>query len=298
MKGSWIKFLYAGLLLQSLSLSAACADISIVDDTGRTVRLDAPAQRIVTLAPFLAELVFDAGAGERLVGVSMASDYPAEVMSLPQVGGAGGVDVERILQLQPDLVLAWRSGNARAVMTQLEQAGIRVYYSEPRSLESIAQTLQRIGQLAGTSQAATMAVSAFDTRLSLLRRRYKEHSPVSVFYQVWDVPLMTINGEHIISDVLTLCGGVNVYGGQRALVPRIDTESVFAENPQVILASNDGPAGERVLDRWRRWPQLSAVRNNHLYTVPGDRLVRHTPRILDGVEQVCEILQKVRDRQL
>ena len=283
--------LYLLVLLMPVQVHA---EISITDDAGRPVQLAQPAQRIVTLAPYLAELVFAAGAGERLVGVSAASDYPAEVTLLPRLGGPGALDVERVLSLKPDLVLAWQSGNTPATLVQLQQAGIPVYLSEPRSLVAIAQTLQRIGLLAGTPHAASDAVSAFKARLVQLRERYAGRVPVTVFYQVWDKPLMTINGEHIISDAMALCGGRNVYADLRSLVPRIDIESIFVTDPQVMLAAVDGPAGKRALDSWRRWPQLGAVRNNHLYTIPGDRLVRHTPRILDGVEQICELLERVR----
>ena len=290
----------SGIAIISLLLAiyilpgASLAETRVIDDTGQVLELERPARRIVSLAPHLAELLFNAGAGEYVVGVSGFSDYPPAARAITRIGSGAGLDLERIVALQPDLVLAWQSGNPAGQVERLRELGLRVFYSEPRVLEDIGETLARLGELAGTQPQAQQAVDSFTRRLSMLRQRHAGKAPVSVFYQAWDRPLMTVNDAHIISDVIRLCGGVNVFAGLDALAPQVGIESVLQRDPQVIIAAADGPGSGDVLADWRRWPTLSAVRNDHLYTIPADLLVRHTPRILDGAEHVCGILDEVR----
>ncbi|MGB5259820.1 MAG: cobalamin-binding protein [Gammaproteobacteria bacterium] len=270
----------------------------MTDDAGRTVILDAPARRIVSLAPNLTELLFAAGAGDAVVGVSGFSDFPPAARSIERIGTATGLDLERIVALQPDLVVAWRSGNPADQVERLRGLGLTVFVSEPRTLEDIGTTLPRLGVLAATSEQAQSAMHAYRQRLAALRRHHAGKSPVNVFYQVWDRPLMTVNGEHIISDVMRLCGGRNVFADLTQLAPQVGIESVLQRNPQVIITAVASDGHAEVLDDWQRWSGVSAVRNGHLYTIPGDLLVRHTPRILDGAEQLCVMLDQVRAQGL
>lgn len=287
----------SGLLLLSIFLlpCTASADIRITDDTGRVLEFEHPARRIVSLAPHLTELLFAAGAGEYVVGVSSFSDYPPAARVITRIGSGASIDLEKIVALKPDLVLAWQSGNPAGQVARLRGLGLRVFYSEPRVLEDIGSTLARLGELAATRSRAQAAIDSFTRRLSALRQRQVDKMPVSVFYQAWDRPLMTVNDDHIISDVIRLCGGVNVFAGLDALAPQVGTESVLQRDPQVIIAAEGGPGSGDVLADWQRWSTLSAVRNGHLYTVHADLLVRHTPRILDGAQRVCEILDQVRN---
>lgn len=267
----------------------------VTDDSGRQVVLDGPAQRIVSLAPHLTELLFDAGAGDRVVGVSEYSDYPAAARSLPRVGGGGGLDLERILALRPDLVVAWQSGNPAFQVQRLRELGFAVFVSEPRELAAIPQTLERLAQLAGTEATARVAVASFQRRLDGLRARYRDRAPVSVFYQVWDRPLMTVNDRHLISDVIRLCGGRNVFAGLPLLAPQIGIEAVLQRDPQAVIVAAGADEAGRLLAPWLRWRQLAAVSHAHLYGIERDLLVRQTPRILDGAEQLCRILDTVRE---
>jgi len=189
----WLIFVCGALLMPM-----AQANVSVTDDTGREVRLAQPAQRIVSLAPHITELLFSAGAGGRIVGVVEYSDYPPAAKKLPRVGAYNAVDMERILALRPDLVIAWASGNPPALIEQLRSLGLTVFLSEPRSLEDVASNLERFGQLAGTQTTAQAAADEFRRRLQALRVRYSDRKPVSVFYQIWHRPLMTVNGEHLI----------------------------------------------------------------------------------------------------
>lgn len=282
--------LWLGLLAPALGLSA----LSVQDDLGREVVLAAPAERIVSLAPHVTELLFAAGAGDAVVAVVSFSNYPPQAVELPQVGGYQDLDLEAILALRPDLIVAWKSGNTDAQVERLVDLGMPVFFSEPRSLEHIPTNLERLGRLAGSEAAAAKAARTFRVEYAELRAAYAQAEPVTVFYQIWYQPLMTINGEHLISDVIRLCGGRNVFAELFGLAPQVGVESVLAHDPQAIVAS--GMAYERPewVDQWRDWPQLEAVQGNHLYFVPPDLIQRHTPRILQGARILCEQLQRVR----
>ena len=288
-------FLILVLLLVQWSMVPAQAAITVTDDAGRQVQLEQPARRIVSLAPYLSELLFAAGAGNAVVGVSEFSDYPAEAALVSRIGGGAGLDLEAILALQPDLVVAWQSGNPVNQVEQLRALGLTVFLSEPRQLRDVPDTLLRLGQLAGTEPVARTTADRFATRYLRLKQRYAQRPAVSVFYQIWGQPLMTLNGEHLYSDVLRLCGGRNVFAELPALAPQVDIEAVLAADPEVIIvAVDDGDSP--LLATWQRWPSLSAVENGHVHAIARDRLVRHTPRILEGAEELCMILEEVRKK--
>lgn len=281
------------MLLLWLLVLPAWAEISVTDDAGQAVILASPAQRIISLAPYITELLFAAGAGQAIVGVTEFSDYPEAARSLAQVGGGSGLDLEAIIALQPDLVVAWQSGNPRGQVERLQSLGITVFLSEPRRLQDVPDTLRRLGQLAGTASAAAARADHFRHRYTELHDNYAARPKVSVFYQIWDQPLMTLNGEHLFSDVLRLCGGENVFGALPALAPQIDLEAVLLADPDVIVvAADDGDSP--LVSAWQRWPELSAVKHGHVYAIQRDQLVRHSPRILDGAERLCKLLDEVR----
>ena len=281
------------IILLWMLLLPAWADISVTDDAGQPVVLDKSAQRIISLAPYITELLFAAGAGEAIVAVTAFSDYPEAAQSLTQVGDGGGLDLEAIIALQPDLVVAWQSGNPRGQVARLQSLGITVFFSEPRQLEDVPATLRRLGRLAGTESVAAAQADSFNRRYAELQERYAQRSKVSVFYQIWNQPLMTLNGEHLFSDVLRLCGGENVFKTLPTLAPQIDIEAVLLANPDVIVVAADD-SDSPLLAAWQRWPQLSAVKQGHVYAMPRDQLVRHSPRILDGAERLCKLLDGVR----
>ncbi len=273
------------------------AEIVIEDDTGRELRLPGPAQRIVSLAPHVTEVLFAAGAGERVVGVVAYSDYPEAARALPQVGGYASIDMEAVAALRPDLVIGWASGNRAAHLDRLAALGIPVYLNEPRRLDDIARSLERFGRLAGTDATAQAAANDFRARRDVLAARHAARPAVRVFYQIWEQPLLTINGEHLISDAMRLCGGENVFDALAPLAPTVGTESVLAADPEVIVASGMGEARPEWLDRWRRWPRLAAVGADNLYFIPPDLMQRHTPRILDGAQRLCDILEQARAKR-
>lgn len=266
--------------------------VSVIDDRGKTVTLKRPAQRIVTLAPSLAELAHAAGAGARLAGVSRHSDFPPAVLALPEVGDAVQVNFEHIAALRPDLVLAWRSGNAVADVERLEQLGYPAYVSEPRRLADIARHLRAIGTLAGTRTAADKAAAEFERGIDGLLFDYSFKRRIRVFYEVWRKPLMTVGGTHLINEVITTCGGENVFAGLAQLAPTIDAEALIAAKPQAII----GGAGtaEAYLREARAQAPLRGV---PIFYVDPDLIQRPTPRMLEGAKAVCSALDQVRAKR-
>lgn len=283
----------------TLTLTAhATNPVTVTDDEGREITLAAPAQRIVSLAPHVTEVLFAAGAGSRIVGAVAYSDYPPEAADIPRVGGYMSIDLEAVAALRPDLVIAWSSGNREAHLDKFAALGIPVFMNESRRLDDVAHSLERFGKLAGTEEAANAAASAFRDRHQRLVERFSSQPPITMFYQIWNDPLMTINGEHMISDVITLCGGRNVFATLPQLAPQIGTEAVLGAAPEVIVASGMGEARPEWLDRWRDWRGLPAAEAGNLYFVPPDLIQRPTPRILDGAEIVCESLDDARKKRI
>ena len=290
-----IKSLLALWLMAACQL--ACAEVSVVDDSGATLRLAQPARRIVTLAPHLAETVFAAGAGEKLVGTVEFSDFPEAVRKIPKVGGYSRLDLEAIAALKPDLIVGWSSGNAPAHIAKLRALGFPVYISQPNQIGDVANEIERIGILAGTERAANAAATRFRDRLADLQKRYSSHPAVRTFYQIWKEPLMTIGGKQIISDVVRLCGGENVFAQLETMAPTVTIEAVIATNPEAIVASGMNAARPEWLDDWKRWTSITAVARDNLFFVPPELIQRHTPRLLDGAERLCRHLETARDRR-
>ena len=287
-------------LLQLFAAVLVClparAEIVATDVSGVSIRLAAPARRIVSLAPNITELLFAAGAGDRVVGSVDYSDYPPAARALPRVGGYS-LDLEAIVALKPDLVMGWESGTAPASVARLRSMGLRVHLSEPKRIEDIPGELERIGQLAGTEATANVAAAAFRERYARLAARYSQRPPVTVFYQIWKQPLMTVNGKQIISDAIRLCGGRNVFAQLPVLAPTVSREAVIAANPEAIVASGMGDSRPEWLDDWKSWTTLEAVARGNLYFVPPDLIQRHTPRILDGAERLCAYLESARGKR-
>lgn len=283
------------LLLLLLALPAAAAGgLRVTDDAGRELRLEAPAERIVSLAPHLTENLFAIGAGPQVKGATSFSDYPKAAAEIPRVGGYSRIDIESILALEPDLVVAWASGNDRGQVRRLIELGLPVYISEPRNFADIALTLERLGRLTGNPDQGAKAATELREGAARLAERYAGAEPVTVFYQVWEQPLMTVNDEHLINEAISLCGGDNVFGHLDNLVPRIDRESVLQANPQVIVAGGMGEDRRDWVAAWREWPELQAVRNEALLFIPPSLIQRHTPRVLEGTRMLCEHLDAVR----
>lgn len=289
-----IRKLPACILLLAMPVMAAAQAVEVVDDDGHRVTLAAPASRIVSLAPSLTEILFAAGAGGQVVGVVEYSDFPPPARAIQLVGRHDLLDLETIVQLRPDLVVSWRTGNPQASVDRLRDMGIPVYVAEPRELQSIPSQLERLAALAGTLDQARPVMEQFTVALQRLAEDYSRRAPVRVFYQVWDAPLITAGGNELINDMISLCGGSNIFADLSLMAPKIGREAVLARNPQVIIASGMDVARPEWLDTWQDWPTLDAVANGHLYFIPPDLVQRHTPRALQGVTQMCDQIDRAR----
>jgi iron complex transport system substrate-binding protein len=250
--------------------------------------------RILSLAPHLTEIAYAAGAGAALVGTVEYSDYPEAARALPRVGDGWRVDYERVLALRPDVVLAWTSGTPRATIDRLRAMKLEVVEVATFRLADVPAALRLVGDLAATRPVAEAAAARFEAQVRELRRRYAAATAVRVFVQIDDEPLFTVNGRHVISEVVELCGGSNVFAGLAQVAPQIDVEAVLALDPEVILTTDDTIADPRA--QWLRWPQLAAVRHGTIYGMPADTVARASPRLVEGVRSVCAALDDARLR--
>lgn len=281
----------------ALSLAAALAQaatVSAVDDAGHVIGLPAPAARIVSLAPHATELLFAAGAGSHVVGVSQFSNYPPEANRIALVGGAATLDLERIIGLKPDLVVGWGSGSSAAQLARLRSLGIAVFESEPTDFEAVASSLERLATLAGTDAVGRAAALRFRDELEQLRRTYAARSPVTMFFQVWPAPLMTLNDAHLVSAAMHVCGAKNIFGGLPQLAPTVSVEAVLQADPDVIASS--GSEHSDALKSWRRFSALKAVARGNLVLLPGDTMTRAGPRIVEATRSLCRQLDAARQR--
>jgi iron complex transport system substrate-binding protein len=272
---------------------ALVAVVQAVDDAGVTVTLPAPARRIVSLAPHATELLFAAGAGDRIVGAVETSDWPPAARALPRVGDSRAIDLERIVALQPDLVVTWPY-TAPAQVERLRARGIPVFTTDPKTVEGIAADLERLGTLVGREARTRELVAAMTRRVAELRRASAGKRTLTVFYEIWPAPLYTVGGGHLISQALGICGGANVFAASTLPAPVVGTEAVLAAKPEVIIAAADDGLRPDWLDEWRRWPALPAVAAGNLYAVDGNLLHRAGPRFVDGVEALCRVLDAAR----
>jgi iron complex transport system substrate-binding protein len=287
----------AACALSAWALAGFCQKLEVRDNAGSPVSLQKPARRIVTLAPNLAELVFAAGAGDRLVAVSRYSDFPEPVKKLPVISDAFAINFEALAGLKPDLVLVWQSGiperQRSALKALAARQGFAVFESEIRSVDGIADTLRSLGQLAGSAAVAEPEAARVLSDWHQLQSRYRGAAPVRVFYQLWDQPLMTYNGQHIVSLALRSCGGVGGFDALTALTPTVSREAVLAFNPQLILAGGDQPVPPS-LAAWRRLPQLDAVRHGQLKAANAAVLSRMGPRFVEAAAELCGTIAATR----
>jgi len=282
----------------ALACAPLCAHaaVTVRDDAGNSVTVAKPAQRIISMAPHITELLFAAGGGERVVGVMNYSDYPEAAKRIPLVGSNSTIDMEHVLALRPDLLVVWKSGNTAGQLEQLKSLGIPIFYSDPQKLEAVATSLTRLGQLMDTGPAAQKAAQDYRQRIAKLSATYAQRSTVRVFYQIWEKPLFTLSGEHIVSDALRVCGGQNVFAALKVPAPTVSTEAVLQENPEAIVGGekHDAEAGINI---WKPYKGMQAVQRGNLFMIDSETLVRATPRIADGIAVLCERLEAARQHR-
>lgn len=280
-----------------LSTTLCHGEIVVQDHSGRTLRLDRPATRIVSLAPHITEMLYAVGAGERIVATVDASDYPSAARSIPRLGSHAGIDLEALLNTRPDLVIAWKNGTPPKLIETMRALGLPLFVSQTDHVDSLAEELERYGKLTGNRATGEKAAHQFRLRLADLEAHYAPKPPVRVFYQIWDRPLMTVGGTQLLSEVIRLCGGENVFGQVQALVPTVSVEAVLAARPEAIIVAAPENTQAQWLSAWKPWARLPAVAQGNLYHIHPDLMHRPSPRLLDGAEQLCQQLDEARARR-
>ncbi|WP_263322371.1 cobalamin-binding protein [Endozoicomonas sp. Mp262] len=298
---SELKKILLSLFLLLITTSVQARDYCTVDDGGIKLCLKQPPKRIISLAPGSTELLYAAGAGKQLLAVDQYSDYPAAAQKLPKVGGYPNISIETLIGMNPDLVVVWTGGNSPQLIKHIENTGLTVFRLNASDLNDIESGIRKLGVITGNTRHASKSADAYASHLANLKTTYQQQSPVSVFFEIWRSPLMAIGGQQIIDSTITLCGGRNIFADAATRVPVISIESLLARNPDVIIASDprgNSKENQQAMTRyWNKWPMLSAVKKNQLYTVSSDLIARPTPRILEGAEQICQYLQTVRTTQ-
>lgn len=274
------------LLLLSCNLYA----FAITDDHGVVIHPQKSFQRVISLAPDITEILFAIGAEKKLIGVIHGSDYPSQAKQIPEVGSYTGLDLERIIALKPDLIITWHQGFYRQ-LSVLKKLGIPIYTTEPKRLEDIARTITNLGLLTHSQKKANALAQKFLIRLNETRDKYQHRPAVTVFFQIGAYSLLTINKSSWINQVIEICGGRNIFAETTSLVPEISWESMIRANPQVIITDATQASWKK---RWQRWPNLLAVKNHLLFSIPPDCIDRAGPRLLQGLGLMCSYLDKAR----
>ena len=281
------------MFVTSLALSSHAA-ISVMDDLEKEIVLTEPANKIISLAPNITEILFHIGAGSQIVGADEYSNYPEAAKQIIRVNNHSIANYELILSLKPDLILAWYSGNGVEVINRLRELGLPVFVIETTTIKEIPDLFKRLGKITGNETQSIQAASEFSEKLVKLQSLYVDKKKVKTFYQIWDDPIMTLSGKHLVSDVIDLCAGINVFAEAQPLVPRVNIEAIINADPEVILSSGSEERIAGWREKWSRWPSISAVDKGHLYLIPPDLMQRQSSRILDGATYVCDFLDKSR----
>lgn len=282
--------------LAALTLHAHAA-ITVIDDDGNAVTLQKPAQRVIAMAPHVTELLFAAGGGAKIVGAVSYSDFPEAAKRIPQIGSNRQIDMERVIAMKPDLIVVWMHGSSERQIEELRTLGIPMFHSEPRKLGDIAASLQKMGKLMGTEAVADPAAASLRKELSTLTARYANRPPVRMFYQVWDKPLYTLNGGHIVSDAMRVCGGTNIFAALKVTAPIVNVEAVLQEDPEAIFSTGERSEDDGGVNLWKPFPNMTAVKRGNLFRLDGNLLNRAGPRMIAGTAALCEKLELARQRR-
>lgn len=278
------------LMLLLIIGSSAMAENSLIKNTAGSPK------SIVALSPHSVELLFSLGAGDRIVATTEYADYPKEALTIPRVGGYHGLSIERIIELQPDLVIAWEGGNSDTDIERLRKMGLKVHTSHPLSLDQVGDELIVLGRLIGSAEEGKRLAAQYADRLNKIRKNHAQKEPVHFFYQVWAQPLRAMAAGSWINEVVTGCGGINILDESYPDYPEVSLESILLMAPEAILQPTQHGADMSTGVDWSNWPEIPAVKNNHIFSINGDILHRFTLRILDGMDEVCDRLERVRQQ--
>lgn len=249
------------------------------------------AERIISLAPSSTEMLYAIGAGSKLIATVEHSDYPPQARKLPHIGNYHSINIEKIVALKPDLIVAWPEGNPAAQLALLEQLKLNIHYTRASSLDALAIELAALGQATGNSQQANELAQITRQELNKLKQDYQDKKKVSLFYQVWPEPLMSVSNKNWLGDAIKLCGAENIFANNLQAFPLVSKEKVLLADPQIMIAAEKNHGA---LKHWQQWSQLSAVKNQQLYTINPDHIHRFGPRLLLGVQELCKAIDNGR----
>jgi len=288
-----LALLYGSAALAGAAGIAADAHgaVSVTDDTGRSISLAHAPQRIASLAPGATEMLFAAGAGDRVIATVEYSNDPPQARLVPRIGDAAAIDIERLVALHADIVVVWPEGGNPAQIAAVERVGLPVYREHVDAFSEFPAALRRLGALAGTDAAADQAARALEAQLAALTQRYAHAAPVTVLLQIWDRPVYTVGGMHLISDSLRLCGARNVFGDLQEAAPVVDVEAVIARNPDMIIAAAPPGAAAAWLAQWKPFVTLKAVRAGRLIPFEDQRLTGLGPSALTATAALCQLIE-------
>ena len=275
-------------LLQAVLLIAG----SVTDQVGRTLVVPENPTRVIALAPSITEIIYDLGQEKRLVGVTQYSTYPSEAELLPRVGSYVRLDIEKIVALKPDLCLATKDGNPKHIVDKIVSLGIPVYVINPQNLQQIMDTITRLGSLLHAEQTAAALVSDMEKRIRQVQARVKNRPDrPRVFFQIDAEPLFSAGTNTFIHELIELAGGINTTAGEVSY-PRYSWEDIIVLQPEIVLISSmaGGLAPEYLLNSWKKWNLLSAVKNDQIFVVDAELFDRPTPRLVDGLEVIAAII--------
>ncbi len=270
------------LCVFALILSSLCAAAS------------QPVERIVALSPSSTEMLFEMGVGTRVVGTVEWADFPEAAKAIPRIGSYAGINIEALVALRPDLVVAWKSGNKEADLQKLEALGLNLIYVDPKTMDSVAGSMEELGAAAGVPEAGKAAAQRFRERYQALKGKYADANPVRVFYQLSYDPLRTVGKGSWVDALINDCGGNNVFGKASAHYPVVAFESVIARDPEVIIMSSHTNVVNSKEALWSEWPSVAAVKSGHLVPVNSSALLRSGPRATEGLALLCSAIDQAR----
>ncbi|AQQ00285.1 cobalamin-binding protein [Pseudoalteromonas aliena] len=271
------KAFFIGLLFFSVSGGA------LAEETKDSKKL-----RIIALAPHIVENLFAIGAGDNIVGTVDYADYPAEAQSIERIGGYYGISLEKVLALKPDLVIAWKSGNQSEDLAQIERLGIKVYLSNPTTIDAVADELLTFGEFTGNIEQSQQAANAFTQKLNGIVKSQQGKKNITGFYQLWPEPMMSVGKNTWISQLIETCHVSNVFAQSTTDYPQISIENVIVTKPQVIIIPDEKSKMPQPVVNWQKWPEVPAVKNGQFISVNADLLHRFSPRMLDGLADMCD----------
>lgn len=277
-----------------LFIPAGVLGLEMTDEAGRRLQLDRVPGRIVALAPSITECLFALGLDQEVVGVTEHTNFPPQAASRPKVGSYVHLQLEAIVALRPDLVLATRDGNPREQIRRLEEMGLKVFVLDPRSLEGLFKTLLSLGELLGRREAAEAVVFTMQERIEGIRRSLENKPRPRVLLQVGAQPLVVAGADTLQDHLIGLAGGHNVARPIGRGYPMLSLERAITLAPEVIIISSmaDPKGAEQEKEKWKRWKEIPAVKNGRVYVLDGDLIDRPSPRVVEGLQELAAVIHQ------